>query len=106
MIEHIRADGEPTPTVRELYERRDGSAEATAWSNDKVPVPTKFRLTDKGHAEIGRIMRANATETLRRGTGRLEGVMAVIRGSENLTPEQVKNREEKRSGSKSAWTPS
>ncbi len=29
-------------------------------------MPTKFRLTDKGQAEIGRIMRANATETLRR----------------------------------------
>lgn len=81
MIEHIHPDGEPTPTVRELYERKDGSAEAIAWSNEKgkTPVPTKFRLLPKGQAAISEVMRRNAAGTLARGGATAEPVLRMIR---------------------------
>ena len=97
MIEHIHPDGEPTPTVRELFERKDGSAEAVAWSNDKIPVPTKFRLLPKGQAVISEIMRRNAAATLARGTVS-EEAGAAMRASAGVKGED--------SGSKSKSTPS
>lgn len=81
MIEHIHPDNEPVPTARELYERRDGSAEATQWVSGKSkadpPRPTMFRITDKGHAVIGDIMRRNAARTLERGTAAAEAGAAL-----------------------------
>ncbi|QNJ55546.1 hypothetical protein SEA_PHINKY_54 [Microbacterium phage Phinky] len=81
MIEHIHPDGEPTPTVRELYERKDGSAEATDWvkPNKTSPaVPTKFRLLPKGQAIISAIARRNAAATLARGGQSREPVLRMI----------------------------
>lgn len=80
MIEHHHPDGEPTPTVRELYERKDGSAEATDWvkPNKTSPaVPTRFRLLPKGQAVISEIQRRNAAATLARGTARQEAGAAL-----------------------------
>ncbi|QED11863.1 hypothetical protein SEA_MASHLEY_46 [Microbacterium phage Mashley] len=80
MIEHHHPDGEPTPTVRELYERRDGSAEAIDWvkpSKTAPAVPTRFRLLPKGQAVISEIQHRNAAATLARGTAREEAAAAV-----------------------------
>lgn len=70
MIPHAHPDGEPTPTVRELYERKDGSAEVVDWVTPKggKPVPTRFRLLPKGQAIISEIMRRNVAASLARGT--------------------------------------
>lgn len=70
MIEHAHPDGEPTPTVRELYERKDGSAEVVDWVTPKggKPTPTRFRLTPKGQAIISEIMRRNVAASMARGT--------------------------------------
>jgi len=93
MIEHIHPDGEPTPTVRELYEMKDGLAEAIAF--DKDLKPTRFRLTDKGYAHLNAIMKRNAAATLSRGTVSQEGGASVVRSMEGET-----------NGKKSSWTPS
>lgn len=77
MIPHIHPDGEPTPTARELYEMKDGLAEAVDFNRNMEP--TRFRLTDKGHAHLGEIMRWNAMDTLDRGTSREEGVARQVR---------------------------
>jgi len=82
VIEHIHPDGEPTPTVRELYERKDGSAEATVWVTPKggeTPVPTKFRLLPKGQAIITGIAQRNAAATLARNSAGEEGVAAMVK---------------------------
>jgi hypothetical protein len=49
---------EHVPTVRELYERGDGSVVAAAW--DKEGNPTVFRVLDRGHVAMGAPMRRNA----------------------------------------------
>lgn len=64
----------PVPTIRELAERRDGSAEVTHWVNEgtqKNPrmVPSRFRLLDKGNAILRDAMRHNAQVRLARGDG-------------------------------------
>ena len=99
MIEHRHPDGEPTPTVRELYERKDGSAEVVDWVTPKggKPVPTKFRLLPKGQAIIGEIMRRNAAATLARGTAREEA---------NATVRAVAGVRGEGDGSKGKSTPS
>jgi len=101
VIEHIHPDGEPVPTARELYERRDGTAEATKWVNGEKktdpPRPVMFRITDKGHALIGEIMRRNAKATLARGTAAAEAGARI-----RLNKEQ--EGDEKR-GSKSTQPP-
>lgn len=94
MIEHIHPDGEPTPTVRDLYERRDGSAEAIDWNKDGVP--TKFRLTDRGYATISVVMRRNAAASLARGTENEEAIARLKRAA---------SEKGKSNGRKSAWTP-
>lgn len=80
MIPHIRPDGLPTPTVRELYERKEGLAEAVEFN--KRMEPTVFRLTDKGWALLGEIMRTNAQETLARHGGPEEAVARMKRKAE------------------------
>lgn len=93
MIEHVHPDGEPTPTVRDLYEMKDGLAEAVAF--DKDLKPTRFRVTDKGHALLGEIMKRNAEGSIARGTVYQEGGASVVRAREGET-----------NGKKSSWTPS
>ncbi len=71
MIEHIHPEGEPVPTVPELYERRAGLAEVASWTNGTKtdpPRPSTYRVTDAGHALLGEIMRRNALASLARGT--------------------------------------
>ena len=70
MLEPLHPDNEPIPTVLELYERKDGSAEATAF--DKKMRPTAFRLLPKGQDVISEIMRRNAAATKARGSLRWE----------------------------------
>ena len=106
MIEHDHPEGEPTPTVLELYERKDGSAEAVSWATpkgSKVSVPTRFQLLPRGQKIISDIARRNAMMTELRGTAREEGVAAVIRAATELTPEQQKNRAEGKTGSKAGF---
>lgn len=100
MIEHIHPEGEPTPTVAELYERHDGSAEVAQWtagSKTAKPKPSVYRLTDKGYAILGEVMRRNALASLARGS---EAEEARLR--------QLRDHEQKGQGNgrKSAWTPS
>lgn len=57
----------PVPTVRELAAQSAEFAVAIEWNAEKAP--TKWRVTDAGHAEMGRIMRHNATVRLARGEG-------------------------------------
>jgi hypothetical protein len=62
------------PTVAELAERNDGSAEVTRWVNKgtaKSPkmVPSEWRLLDKGYAILGEAMRHNALVGIARGEG-------------------------------------
>jgi hypothetical protein len=81
VIEHIHPEGEPTPTIQELYERRDGSAEVAKWtagSKTGPPKPSVYRLTGKGHALLGEIMRRNAAGTLERGTAAAEAGAALV----------------------------
>lgn len=112
MIEHIHPDGEPTPTVAELYERRDGSAEVAQWTagskdGKTPPKPAVYLLTAKGYAVLGEIMRRNAAATLARGTARTEAVESVRRFARSAEQEQErKTRKGKSSGRKSTWTPS
>lgn len=90
MIEHIHPDGEPTPTVRELYERKDGSAEAVDWvrPNKTSPaVPTKFRLLPKGQQLITEIAQRNAAATLARGGQTSEPVLRMIQFREQKAGE-------------------
>lgn len=101
MIQHIHPDGEPTPTVQELYERKDGSAEAVTWSADKKPVPTKFRLLPKGQALLGEIMRRNAAGTLARGTAAQEATDRLIQARNERNETEKKG---KSNGRKSSWT--
>lgn len=101
MIEHVHPEGEPTPTVRELYERKDGSAEVATWTTGtktKPGVPSTYRLTDKGHRLLGEIMRRNAIGSFIRGSEREEGVESVKMAS-------LTSGEGKRSGRKD-WTES
>ncbi len=103
MIEHIHPEGEPTPTVAELYERRDGSAEVAKWtegSKTERPKPSVYRLTDKGCAVLGEIMRRNAAASLARGTVGEEGVESVKRAAGRTDGKGKSN------GRKSTWTPS
>lgn len=96
MIPHVHPDGEPTPTLLELHERKDGSVEVVDYNKDLKP--TKFRLTEKGHRLLGEIMRRNALASRARGTTEEEGVEIVRRMAK--TPET----ERKGSGRKGTWT--
>jgi len=100
VIEHVHPEGEPTPTLQDLYERKEGLVEVVDWATPKgKPThPSKFRLTEKGQAELGRIMRANAAASLARGTEKEEGVERVRRAAENAEGGGGNGR-------KSAWTP-
>lgn len=101
MIKHIHPEGEPTPTLMDLYERRDGSVEVVEWTSAKKdPKPSKFRVTDKGHRVLGEILRRNAIGSYIRGTEREEGIASVRHAAENR-PE-----EKKTSSRKADWTPS
>lgn len=109
MIDHIHPEGEPTPTVAELYERRDGSAEVAKWtegSKTEPPKPAIYRLTDKGYAVLGEIMRRNAQATLARGTGNVEAVEAMKKFTRSEKQETTKTKKGGSRGSKGAWTPS
>lgn len=55
--------------------------EVIEWATPKgKPAhPSKFRLTDKGQAELTEIMRRNAAASLARGTANEEGVERVKR---------------------------
>lgn len=55
------------PTVRELQREDEKLVKAIKW--DKDGVPTMFRVTDEGHALLGKIMRWNATIAVARGEG-------------------------------------
>lgn len=84
MIEHIHPEGEPTPTLRDLYDRKDGSVEVVDWSTPKgakMPQPSKYRLTDKGNRVLGDIMRRNAAATEARGTLQEEGAAILMRAA-------------------------
>lgn len=48
----------PVPTVRELAHR--GLAYPIDWTRDGIP--TRWRVTDEGHALLGKIMRQNGLE--------------------------------------------
>ena len=84
MIEHIHPEGERTPTLRDLYERRDGSVEVVDWATPKgqKPYPSKFRLLEKGRQAIADVMRRNAEASMARGTANEEAVQAMIRERE------------------------
>lgn len=84
MIEHIHPEGEPTPTLRDLYERKDGSVEVVDWAQPKgkPAYPSKFRLTDKGQQVITEVMRRNAAGTIARGTANEEAVQRLLRDRE------------------------
>lgn len=100
MIEHIHPLGEPTPTVAELYERRDGSAEVNVWTAGSKTEPGKpsiYRLLPKGQAVISEIARRNAAATLARGSAADEGVAAMI---------EARKKGGEGDGSKSKPTPS
>lgn len=64
---------EPVPTAEALFNMGREYAEATAWVGGKKksdPMrPTAFRITDKGHALLGEIMRRNAAAAIARGEG-------------------------------------
>lgn len=80
------------PTVAELAERKDGSAEVTAWVNDgtaKNPKmrPSQWRLLDKGYAILGELMRANALEAIARGDGEWVEPPSSIRIPAKIVPE-------------------
>lgn len=94
MIEPLHPDNEPTPTIRELYERKDGTAEAVEFTKDMKP--TIFRLTDKGFALLAGIARRNAAATLARGSAREETYTAVRRSK----------KKGEGNGRKGAFTPS
>lgn len=79
MIEARHPDDEPTPTVRELYERKDGSAEAVDY--DKDGRPTRFRLLPQGHELLNGIMRRNAERALERGSAQRDAYEAVRRAA-------------------------
>lgn len=87
VIEHIHPEGEPTPTLRDLYDRKDGSVEVVEWSQPKgkPAQPSKFRLTAKGHQVLGEIMARNAAATLQRGTGKEEAVARLVREATHRT---------------------
>lgn len=57
----------PVPTARELAAKSNELAVAIEWNADKLP--TKWRVTDAGHAEMGRVMRHNADVRRARGEG-------------------------------------
>ncbi|MGO1566476.1 MAG: hypothetical protein ACTHXC_00500 [Brachybacterium sp.] len=97
MIEHIHPDGLPTPTVRELYDMKNGYAEATAF--DKKMNPTAFRLLPKGSALLAEIMHQNAAGTLERGSATWEATQSIIKAR------KARAAEERKSGKKQAWTP-
>lgn len=79
MIEPTHEGDEPTPTVRELWARKDGSAEAVDFNKDGEP--TRFHLTLKGHALLNGIMRRNAERALARGAGALaRDAQQAVRG--------------------------
>lgn len=77
MIQPMHTDDEPTPTIRELYERKDGSAEAVEF-NMKME-PTVFRLTAKGNQILAGIMKRNAEASIARGSTKQEAAEAVVR---------------------------
>lgn len=56
---------EPVPTAADLVRMGPEYAEADGWSparNGKPATPTIVRITPKGHALMGDIMRRNALE--------------------------------------------
>lgn len=82
MIEHIHPEGEPTPTVRELYERKDGSAEVATWTagTKTTPgVPSTYRLLPKGQAVLSAIAARNAAGTVARNSASEEGVATMVK---------------------------
>lgn len=103
MIQPKHEDDEPTPTVHELWARKDGSAEAVDFT--AKGEPTRFRLLPKGHELLNGIMCRNAERALARGAGALvrEGWQA-IRDREVPTPEEAAKRKAKSGGRKSTFT--
>lgn len=93
MIDGATPDYRPTPTIRELYEMKDGYAEAVTFS--KALEPTSFRLTPKGHAYLAAIMRQNAEGAIARRSGPADAVSAMKKIVGGGT-----------GGKKSAWSPS
>ncbi|WNN94074.1 hypothetical protein SEA_FREGLEY_48 [Microbacterium phage Fregley] len=109
MIPHINPAGEPTPTVEELYELRDGYAEVAKWtegSKTEPPKPAVYRLTDKGHALLGEIMQRNAAATLARGSGATDAVDSMKKFVRSAKQQEVKDKKGKGNGSKSKPSPS
>lgn len=84
MIEHIHPEGEPTPTLRDLYERKDGSVEVVDWAQPKgkPAYPSKFRLLEKGRQAIAEVMKRNAAGTIARGSANEEAVQRLLRDRE------------------------
>ena len=84
MIDHIHPEGEPTPTLRDLYERKDGSVEVVDWATPKgkPAYPSRFRLLEKGRQAIAEVMQRNAAASLARGTQNEEAVMQMVRARE------------------------
>lgn len=96
MIEHIHPEGEPTPTLYDLYQRREGLVEVVTWSSDKKnPLPTKYRVTDKGHRYLGEIMRRNALGSYIRGTAEEEAVEALKKVADEPAPEKKTTKSRK-----------
>ncbi|QSM01263.1 hypothetical protein QDA08_gp69 [Microbacterium phage NoodlelyBoi] len=54
---------EPVPTAADLVRMGPEYAVADGWSG-KPPKPTTVRITEKGHALLGDIMRRNAAEAM------------------------------------------
>ncbi|QKO02799.1 hypothetical protein SEA_KELCOLE_46 [Microbacterium phage Kelcole] len=109
LIPHINPAGEPTPTVAELYELRDGYAEVAKWtegSKTEPPKPAVYRLTDKGHALLGEIMQRNAAATLSRGSGATDAVDSMKKFVRSAKQQEVKDKKGKGNGSKSKPSPS
>ncbi|UDL15421.1 hypothetical protein SEA_PEPE25_46 [Microbacterium phage Pepe25] len=109
MIPHINPAGEPTPTIAELYELHDGYAEVAKWtegSKTEPPKPAAYRLTDKGNALLGEVMRRNADATLARGSGPADAVAAMERFVRSESQQATKDKKGKSRGSKSKPSPS
>lgn len=98
MIEHVHPEGEPTPTIREMYEMKEGLAEVV--QRNKDGDPTVFRLTDKGNAHLGEIMRRNAAASIARGSADQEAVDAVRRAAKER---RGKGNGKKGSRAKARW---
>lgn len=103
MIEPRHEDDEPTPTVRELWARKDGSVEAVDFNKDGEP--TRFRLLPKGHELLNGIMRRNAERALARGAGALvRDARQAVRERAVPTREEAAKEKGKSRGRKSTFT--